>query len=58
MTASLIAALRLGSPLSTPTLVSAAVPVAGVQAVDAAASSARTHQILRRSASSATVAFT
>src|SRR6516225_7262405 len=56
--ASRIAALRLGSPLSTPTLTSVAVPEAGVQAVDLPASSARTHHILRVSASSATFALT
>ncbi len=43
--ASRIAALCRGSPLSTPTLVSPAVPEAGVQAVAAAASSARTHHV-------------
>src|SRR6516165_10725776 len=56
--ASRIAALRLGSPLSTPTLTSVAVPEAGVQAVDLPASSARTHHIRRVSASSATFALT
>ena len=58
MTASRIAALCRGSPLSTPTLVSPAVPEAGVQAVAAAASSARTHHVRLASASAATAALT
>ena len=56
--ASRIAALCRGSPLSTPTLVSPAVPEAGVQAVAAAASSARAHQVRFASASAATAALT
>ncbi len=41
-----------------PTLVPSAVPAAGVQAVAAAASSARTHQVRPASASRATAALT
>ena len=58
MIASLIAALCLGSPLSTPTRTSSARPEAGVQAAEAAASSARKHQVLSSSAAAATAAVT
>jgi hypothetical protein len=51
-------ALRSGSPLTTPNRTSPAWPDAGVQAAEAAASSARTDQIRAASASWATAAFT